>query len=572
MSRRRFLRGLPPVRSAILFTAVAWLACFYGLNSVELIDLADEGRYATVARQMLESGDWVTPRIGSNTFLEKPPLHYWFQAFTIKLLGPIPAAARLPSSIAALLTALVLWAWGAHRGMATEGFTAALLYLLSPLLMFGPGRFATMDSLLTLWLTIAILSLIEGYKGSPGWYVLAAAASALAVLTKGVIGGVLPATAFLVFLAIRRNPGELIRLAWLAATACFLIMVLPWHVAMWNVHGYEFVYQYFERHHIHRFLGLDFAHNAPFWYYIPVLLVGMFPWIVFSPAALWHALKFRSARESTETAIAFLGVFALVTFLFFSMSISKLPGYILPAFPALAFVVAIRLARLKEHQHRPTRWEWISLAFLSFLVGSFLLALGVLARHLEAQGWPPDGVVQIFGRALEWPHDPDEAARLWISLSPAVVMYRAWIAVGVLFLLWTAATILFRKDLKRLLVTTFALNAMAVLLAIPLGLTAWSNHDIAPLNDLGRRLLPELDRGELLVLHTFHPARTSLRYVLGHTDQIIEPGGREIAVRVMNDRGRGYLIVARDTPLPPYEGHMILQAVYGRWTLWRFEK
>ena len=136
----RILTRLP----LISLLAVLWLSCFSGLSKSALLDLVDEGFYSSISRQMLETGDWITPRAGMQIYLEKPPLFYWAQAFFIKLLGPTVLAARLPSALAVAATSLILWFWMRRRGAPLAGWLAAICFALCPLTI-GLARVAMTD-------------------------------------------------------------------------------------------------------------------------------------------------------------------------------------------------------------------------------------------------------------------------------------------------------------------------------------------------------------------------------------------------------------------------------------------
>ncbi|HEX8494063.1 MAG TPA: glycosyltransferase family 39 protein [Pyrinomonadaceae bacterium] len=295
-----FVRSKQPL---IVMACVLSLVCFYSLNSVALIDLADEGIYATIARQMIDSGDWVTPRYGPTVFFYKPPLFYWCQALFIYLLGPTPLAARLPSAIAAFLTALALFFWARRKGMMRTGWLAAMLYVLCPLVALGLARVAMMDSLLTLFLTLAIIGWIEGYGGNRKGYLLMAAAMGLATMTKGMIGFLLPGAAFSIWLLLRRDWKALREVPWGYALCIFLLLVLPWHIAAWRANGNWFLQEYIIRQHVRRFLGEEFSyHNAPFWYYLPPFSYPCFRGAHSSPSLGGGACAVGAARNNLSIA------------------------------------------------------------------------------------------------------------------------------------------------------------------------------------------------------------------------------------------------------------------------------
>src|SRR5262252_2181473 len=155
-SNHRLVRAVVNYGPLISLLAVLWVSCFSGLSNYALVDLVDEGAYATIARQMLMSGDFVTLRIGPALYFGKPPLLCWTIALFIKLLGPTTLAVRLPSALAVAFTSLVLWWWMKRRGHELTGWLAGIFYALSPLAA-GLAHVTVSEAFLTLWLTIAVL-------------------------------------------------------------------------------------------------------------------------------------------------------------------------------------------------------------------------------------------------------------------------------------------------------------------------------------------------------------------------------------------------------------------------------
>jgi len=303
----------------------------------------------------------------------------------MKTLGFTPLAARLPSALAAALTAWLLWQWAKRRELHRVGWLALVIYPLCPLTM-GLARQAIMDSLLTLWFTLAVFGWIEGYTGDRRWYLLMAAGAGLATMTKGFIGLLLPGAAMVLWILLRRDWAELKRIPWLPALGLYLLIVLPWHVAVWQATGQQFVEEYIVRHHVNRFLGKEFGHVAPFWFYIPVLLAGMYPWSAFVPIIGWQALSgWRCEREKLCCAWAMWAFWALVVIVFFSLSKSKLPGYVLPAVPALCLLAAVRLQSLWT----VTQGLRVGEAALMGFTG---IALGAAFALVGAVGWQWRGV------------------------------------------------------------------------------------------------------------------------------------------------------------------------------------
>lgn len=551
---------------------IIWFVCFSNLNAVGLIDLVDEGLYAAAARQMVDSGDWVTPRVGPNIFLDKPPLAYWCQAFFIRFLGPTPAAARLPSAIAAALTALALYFWASRRGVTRVGWLAAVLYLLCPLVGSGLARVAMVDSLLTLWLTLAIIGWVEGYGGNRKGYLLMAGAMGLATMTKGLIGFLLPGAVVIVWLLIRRDFGELRKVPWVAAFGIFMLVVLPWHLAAWRANGGFFLDEYVGRQHIHRFLGKDFGHNAPFWYYLPVLLAAMFPWGLLVPAAWRAGLRaWRSEKGSLDCALGMWALWAVTVFVFFSISWSKLPNYILPALPALTLLIAIRLDSLWERRHGLPLFDWISLWVPGILLGATFLTLGVFGRQWLSQPAPAPWLARSMGKLLNWKEQTQGVDVLWRKLTVITDLVPYWITLGSFLLLGSLLILVWRKSTPKAVASAAAMSLALIAVVWHFGLPAWGNDEVAPVTNLGRRALPALERGEPLVIFALHPKRPSLRYTLRHNSQIIETFSPDALQVILRDAGNGYVLTGRDTALPTLPGTFQQEAAEGRWALWRYQ-
>lgn len=317
---------------------------FWRLGNIPLFDL-DEGVYVAAARQMAISGDIVTPRLNSRPadrpeettvpFFEKPILIYWLSAGSMRLLGLSEWAARLPAALASLLaTWAVAWAgtrWFGRRA----GLLAGLVYATAPMTVLD-ARQMTTDSLLVLWFTVALLAFWNcrnAARPQASWLyaMLFWAMCALAVLTKGAVGLLLPLLVIGVFLALDRlavrlrrsrrrglvglfqlrlhRPAEwwphLRKLRPLGGLLLFLALAVPWHYFAWRVggrdaQGHTFLQEYIVRQHIGRFRGGDAVHNMPLPTYFLYFLIGFFPWACFAPAAFRFGRKKRAGRADTE--------------------------------------------------------------------------------------------------------------------------------------------------------------------------------------------------------------------------------------------------------------------------------
>lgn len=551
-SRSPLLETLLPI--ALPLVAIG-MGCFFGISSAGLFDL-DEGLYATAARQMVESGDWLVPRVGTEAFFDKPPLTYWAQALSMKVFGFTPFAARLPSALAGALTAWLIWQWAKRREMERIGWLAMIVYPLCPLTM-GLARQAIMDSLLTLWLTLAIFGWIEGYTGDRRWYLLMAAGAGLATMTKGLIGLLLPGGALVLWTLLRRDWAELKRIPWLSALGVYLLIVLPWHLVVWQVAGDLFVQDYIIRHHIQRFLGKEFGHVAPFWFYIPLFLVGMYPWSAFVPIIGWQALSgWRCEREKLCCAWAMWAFWAVVLVLFFSLSRSKLPGYVLPAVPALCLLVAVRLHSLWTVKNGLRPGEAGLMGFTGLLLSAAFALVGVLGWQ-----WQGSPTATLAGKQL-----PANVVVPVTHMAPFALMLSALFLVSVLFLFarWSST--------PRVVGTGVLFGLLFAFLVGHDGLPRWDSYDIAPLHRLAQSLTPKLHRGAHVLVYAFEPSRPSVRFIMGYPEQVVEMGEPHQLRQAMQGKSQVYILAEKRTEMPlDLPCTLVREREDGRWVIYRCE-
>jgi 4-amino-4-deoxy-L-arabinose transferase-like glycosyltransferase len=329
---------------------------FAGLQTIGLLG-ADEPRYAQVAREMLARHDWVTPVLFGQPWLEKPPLYYWCAMLAYEATGSVTGwAARLPS--AALCTLMIffiyVWARRFRRGMQLD---AALITAASAMVI-GFGRGASTDMPLTVTFTIAMLSWWGWYESKSrtwllGFYLFAG----LATLAKGPVAIFMAAAMVVVFALLRRDWRRVPRTLWLPGIVLYLAVVLPWFVAVQRANP-DFFRVFILEHNLARYATDAFRHQQPFWYYIPVALIGLVPWTVFAITALLDAIRdgrFSVAEpQGKEDLRTYLALWFLLPIAFFSLSQSKLPGYILPAIPAAAILLADFVLRREQEGDKPS--------------------------------------------------------------------------------------------------------------------------------------------------------------------------------------------------------------------------
>jgi len=311
--------------------------------------LPDEFRYAEVPREMRASGDWVVPRLDGFLYFEKPVLGYWGIAASEAVFGDNRFAVRLPSALAAALTALflaLLLRRGGGSGAARAAPLAALVFLTS-LLAVGVGTTAVLDAPLTLFLTVALADLFlatESRRGS--WterlhLAVAGVACGLAFLTKGFLALAVPGLVMGTYLVLERRWRDLVRMPWLpVATAA--AVAAPWSLAVAR-RAPDFWPFFFWHEHVQRFFGhLPAQHPEPWWFFLAVTPALLLPWTFLLPAAVrgWR----RDAEPECRPLRRFAFTWFVVCLLFFSASSGKLATYMLPAFPAAAILLALGLA------------------------------------------------------------------------------------------------------------------------------------------------------------------------------------------------------------------------------------
>ncbi|MDQ3027182.1 MAG: phospholipid carrier-dependent glycosyltransferase [Pseudomonadota bacterium] len=392
----------------------------------------DEGRYSEISREMLSSGDWVTPRLNGVKYFEKPPLQYWASAASLGVFGDEEFAARLYVALCGLFTVGIVGFTGMRLGNTETGVASMLALLASPYFM-ALGGIVTLDMGLTLWTTATLCAFLvaegapDGSAARRRWMIAAWAAMALAVLSKGLIGIVFPAAALGLHCLLRRDFTPLARLEWGYGLVVFLAIAAPWFVAV-SYANPEFAEFFFVNEHFRRFLTASHRRTEPWWYFIPILLAGFLPWMFALPGAVihgWRSEILGRGHQSLRLAI----LFAAFVVVFFSLSGSKLPAYILPAFPPLALV----LGRYLVEAPAPRLAMW-------------LVPIPFIAALLGYVAWQsPEGARDAWTRGLYI------QARPW-----------ALAAAAILFSLGVIAPILLRRGRRWLAMIAVAIGTMAM--------------------------------------------------------------------------------------------------------------
>ncbi|MBI4757095.1 MAG: glycosyltransferase family 39 protein [Betaproteobacteria bacterium] len=401
----------PSRRSILVLFVLFALTWFASLDYRKLIK-PDEGRYAEIAREMALSGDWITPRLNAVKYFEKPPLQYWATAAAFKTFGEGEWTARLWSGLTGFAGVLLAWFAG-RRLFGREAGVLGAAVLGSSLLYLTIGHLNTLDMGLAFFLHLAVCAFLlaqappAGAPGERGWMWVAWAATALAVLSKGLVALVLPGTALLLYSLLTRDFAPWRRLHPLSGLLVFLVIVAPWFIAV-SLQNPEFARFFFIHEHFERFLSTAHRRHQPWWYFVPVLLVGALPWTFLAlraAAASWH----RGAVEALRPQ-RFLLLWAVLVFAFFSASGSKLPSYVLPVFPALALLTGSYLTRVG-------RGELVAhVAVVAVIAAAALAMLPLISRYADTE--TPRDMIEAYGRWLA------AAAALWL----AATLCALWLA------------------------------------------------------------------------------------------------------------------------------------------------
>jgi len=396
-------------REFLVLTVVLCVFFLFMLGNRPL-SVPDEGRYVEIPREMVSTGDYLTPRLNGVKYFEKPALFYWLEAFSIKLFGLHEFSLRLWPALFAVTGCLSVYLAGGRLYGRKSGLFAAVV-LATSLLYYAMSRAILLDMPVSILLCISLLSFLLGTHETPGikrrmlmWSFYAFAA--LAVLTKGLIGLLIPAMvigAWILFLGEWR----ILRSMYIwSGAALFLLISAPWHIMIGTANP-DFFDFYFVREHFQRYLTKIEHHYEPPWFFIPVLAGGLFPWSAFLIQAITHSMP-SSWRERHEHRDAFfLALWAGLVFLFFSASGSKLVPYILPVLPPLAILIGRYLAGAWDRRDFPgLRAGYAALAFTALALAAAFIALPRLwsAPEARALGAAPAvlGTILIAGAALTW--------------------------------------------------------------------------------------------------------------------------------------------------------------------------
>jgi len=378
---------------AILGTSA--VVFFFGLGRLGFLG-PDEPRYAEVAREMFASGDYISTRLCGCLWFEKPALIYWMAAAGYHLFGVNELAARIPTAVAALATVALVY-FGLRRLGLTDLGLAASLVLATSGIFIAYARVATPDMALTATTTAALLAAFSALRSSgraQTWlWSLAFALVGLAVLAKGLVGIVLVVAILGFHLVLTRELRSIRLTDLLIGSVVFGAVAGAWYIPVTVRHGWPFIEEFFIRHHFERYVSNEFGHPQPAYFFFVVALAGMVPWTFFLIPAVARLKSLRPREDLRGSLLALAWLWVAVTLVFFSFSESKLPGYILPSFPALAIIIGAEIEAVWRDEQNLAQRIAVLMTGLTILIAAIAFVVYLHRESVELSG---------LGAALQW--------------------------------------------------------------------------------------------------------------------------------------------------------------------------
>ncbi|HEY9696815.1 MAG TPA: glycosyltransferase family 39 protein [Trichocoleus sp.] len=419
-----------PLRSGLFLLVFCGVLFFWQLDGYTLFNNT-EAKQAEIARQMWIRRDWITPVYNGELYFDKPVLLHWLIAIGFASLGLHEWAVRLPSAVAATLLVLGTWAFVSHFANRRVGLIAATMVAANPF-TFTLGRTGQHDMLLTSFVGLALYCWYFAYSSGKTWsYLVFFACLGLATMSKGPLAIVLVGLTIGVFLIwVGRIWEQVKTIPWLWGGLIFAAITLPWHVLVLQANGWNFINGYVGYSNVDRFVAVNLNQTGPWYYYIPLAIVGLFPWIMLIPSQFRQPLPLRSLlgrtywqqRSPDQQVSLFMGIWFLAIFLFMSVAATKLPWYIFPGLPALAYLCA---QAWEKQITAPDSWLKLELRLIAVVYG--LCAIGFVGvPRLFSQ----EAVVrEIVGQGIPWLLGSIylvAAIAIWMSARSRGVM-RAWL-------------------------------------------------------------------------------------------------------------------------------------------------
>ncbi|MGU7815140.1 phospholipid carrier-dependent glycosyltransferase [Burkholderia sp. AW49-1] len=382
---------LPLNRITLVLLLVALAIVWFAPLGLRHLIPSDEGRYAEMAREMFVTGDWITPRYNGYKYFEKPPLQTWLNALTFAWFGIGEWQARLYTGLASFAGVLLVGFTGARLFNPLSGFLAAVVLACSPYWNLM-GHFNALDMGLAFWMTLSLCSLLLAQRpglqagAARGWMWACWAAMGFAVLSKGLVGLILPGAVLVLYTLIARDWALWKRLYLVSGLVIFFAIVTPWFVLV-QQRNPEFFNFFFIVQQFRRYLTPEQNRPGPLYYFVPVLLVGFLPWLSVAWQSIRHALRMPRQPNGFSPMLVLL-IWSAFIFLFFSASHSKLISYVLPVAPALALMIGAYLPLMSADRFRRH--------LLGYLVFFVVAAFGIVFLAYQGDTRTPNALYRAF--------------------------------------------------------------------------------------------------------------------------------------------------------------------------------
>lgn len=394
----------------IVLVALSSFLFFYRLGHLSLWD-PDEPRYAEAAKQMVKTGDWLVPRFNGQERFDKPVLFYWLIAFAYKIFGVSEFAARFWPALFGVGGIIMVYLLGKKMFSPLAGFLAGLV-LATNIQYMAVSRLAITDMTLTFFLELAFFAFWFGYQTQNKLkrnllYLIFYISVALAALTKGPVAVIFAGFIILLFLIVTKDLKVLKEMQIFWGVIIFVIVAFPWYILIIQKYGRSYIDYFFLKHNLARFATPELKHPGPVVYYLPVLLIGLFPWSAFLFSSFWYLWSGKSdILAGQKKQIIFLFIWFCTIFLFFSVARAKLPTYIMPLYFPAALLVGkfLELSMEIKDLKGLGRHLNLSLSLLAVLFLSTAIALSIFLKIncplpiftlLIINGWLLSGLVFI---------------------------------------------------------------------------------------------------------------------------------------------------------------------------------
>lgn len=480
------------IKALFLIFLISLPLFFFNLGGMGLTD-RDEGSFSEATREMLETGDWLTPKFNYENRFDKPVLIYYIMALSYRIFGVNEIGARFHSAFFGTALLLVIFFFvKSFKGGRTALLSSTIL--ASNLAMVALSRAAITDMVLIFFITASLFSFYKGLWHDRRWHLGFYIFSALAFLTKGPVGVIVPVLVVLPYLILMRGKVNMKGLHPVAGLLLFLAISAPWFLIMVFLHGNSYI-EAARYHTLTRYSSVIGGHGGIILYYIPVILFGFFPWSAFLPASLYSAYSAireswrRRGEDADRSLMVFCVIWIIVVFLFFTSSRTKLPHYIGPLFPPMAILVAVFL---NYYLSKDDIKEAINVKWLKFS----LYLLGIIAVMFSA-----------FFLSLFFLSDKINGYLLRENiLSSGIELGYAPFLIGVLFLAGTLSFIFFFMKRSRVMAIIISVS-MIVLIVLSSLLTIIPKVDaifLRPQREIATLAGTYLKSGERLIVFGFY--------------------------------------------------------------------